>query len=37
MTIATAYWCVVIAALLPYLWTSVAKAFSGDRAALRGY
>ena len=30
MTIATAYWCVVIAALLPYLWTTVAKA-SGER------
>jgi uncharacterized MAPEG superfamily protein len=30
MTIATAYWCVLIAALLPYLWTSVAKA-SGER------
>jgi len=30
MTIATAYWCVLVAALLPYLWTTVAKA-SGDR------
>jgi uncharacterized MAPEG superfamily protein len=30
MTMATAYWCVVIAALLPYLWTTVAKA-SGER------
>ena len=30
MTIATAYWCVVVAALLPYLWTTVAKA-SGER------
>jgi uncharacterized MAPEG superfamily protein len=30
MTIVTAYWCVLIAALLPYLWTSVAKA-SGER------
>ena len=26
----TAYWCILIAALLPYLWTSVAKA-SGER------
>lgn len=26
MTLATAYWCVLIAALLPYLWVSVAKA-----------
>lgn len=26
MTLATAYWCVLIAALLPYLWTVVAKA-----------
>ena len=25
MTIATAYWCVLIAALLPYLWIAVAK------------
>ena len=25
MTIATAYWCVVIAALLPYVWTVIAK------------
>jgi uncharacterized MAPEG superfamily protein len=30
MTIAVAYWCVLVAALLPYLWTSVAKA-SGER------
>jgi len=30
MTIATAYWCVLIAALLPYVWTTVAKA-SGER------
>ena len=30
MTIATAYWCVLVAALLPYLWTTVAKA-SGER------
>ena len=26
MTLATAYWCVLIAALLPYLWIAVAKA-----------
>ena len=26
MTLATAYWCVLIAALLPYLWVAVAKA-----------
>lgn len=26
MTLATAYWCVLIAALLPYCWTVVAKA-----------
>ncbi|KGM54394.1 hypothetical protein N799_09600 [Lysobacter arseniciresistens ZS79] len=25
MTLATAYWCVLIAALLPYVWTVVAK------------
>ncbi len=25
MNLSTAYWCVVIAALLPYLWTVVAK------------
>ena len=30
MTIATAYWCVLVAALLPYVWTTVAKA-SGER------
>jgi uncharacterized MAPEG superfamily protein len=30
MNIAIAYWCVLVAALLPYLWTTVAKA-SGDR------
>lgn len=30
MTIATAYWCVLAALLLPYLWTTVAKA-SGER------
>lgn len=26
MTLATAYWCVLIAALLPYLWIAIAKA-----------
>ena len=26
MTLATAYWCVLIAALLPYLWITIAKA-----------
>lgn len=30
MNIAVAYWCVLAAALLPYLWTAVAKA-SGER------
>ena len=30
MTLATAYWCVLLAALLPYLWVAVAKA-SGER------
>ena len=30
MTLATAYWCVLIAALLPYAWVSVSKA-SGER------
>lgn len=30
MTIATAYWCVLLAALLPYVWTTVAK-MSGER------
>jgi uncharacterized MAPEG superfamily protein len=30
MTIATAYFCVLLAALLPYVWTTVAKA-SGER------
>ena len=30
MGLATAYWCVLIAALLPYVWVSVAKA-SGER------
>ena len=30
MTIATAYVCVLLAALLPYVWTTVAKA-SGER------
>lgn len=26
MSLATAYWCVLIAALLPYVWVSIAKA-----------
>lgn len=26
MTLATAYWCVLIAALLPYVWITLAKA-----------
>ncbi|PBJ84096.1 hypothetical protein CMZ84_06505 [Lysobacteraceae bacterium NML93-0399] len=26
MSLATAYWCVLIAALLPYLWVAIAKA-----------
>lgn len=30
MTISVAYWCVLIAALLPYIWVSVAKA-GGER------
>ena len=30
MTLALAYWCVLIAAALPYLWVSIAKA-SGQR------
>lgn len=30
MTISTAYWCVLVAALLPYVWTVVAKS-RGER------
>lgn len=30
LSLATAYWCVLIAALLPYVWVSIAKA-SGER------
>ena len=30
MTLATAYWCVLVAAVLPYIWVVVAKG-SGDR------
>lgn len=30
MTLAVAYWCVLVAALLPYVWTVVAKA-GGER------
>lgn len=26
MTIATAYWCILLVAVLPYIWTTVAKA-----------
>ncbi|MGY1426271.1 MAPEG family protein [Lysobacter sp. A289] len=29
MTLTTAYWCVLVAAVLPYVWTMVAKG-SGD-------
>jgi uncharacterized MAPEG superfamily protein len=31
MSYAVAYWCVLIVALLPYVWTSVAKASAGKR------
>lgn len=31
MSYAIAYWCVLIVALLPYVWTSVAKASAGKR------
>lgn len=31
MTLSTAYWCVLIAALLPYVWTVTAKASGGER------
>ena len=30
MTMAMAYWCVLVAAMLPYVWTTVAKG-SGER------
>lgn len=30
MNLATAYWCVLIAALLPYVWVAVSKG-SGER------
>ena len=30
MGLATAYWCVLIAALLPYVWVAISKA-SGER------
>jgi len=30
MTMALAYWCVLVAAMLPYVWTTVAKG-SGER------
>lgn len=26
MTLATAYWCILVAALLPYVWVAIAKA-----------
>lgn len=31
MSYAIAYWCVLIVALLPYIWTTVAKASAGGR------
>ena len=34
LTLSTAYWCVLLAALLPYLWVAVAKA-SGERYSNR--
>ncbi len=38
MTLSTAYWCVVVAALLPYLWVVIAKtrAKGFDNADPRG-
>lgn len=38
MTLATAYWCVLIAAVLPYIWVAVAKSRSTgyDNADPRG-
>lgn len=38
MTLATAYWCVLIAALLPYIWVGIAKSRSSgyDNADPRG-
>jgi len=34
LTLSTAYWCVLVAALLPYAWVTVAKA-SGERYSNR--
>ena len=31
MTLSTAYWCVLIAALLPYVWVTIAKAGGSSR------
>lgn len=31
MTLSTAYWCVLIAALLPYVWTVTAKSSGKER------
>lgn len=31
MNLSTAYWCVLAAALLPYVWTVVAKLSGGER------
>jgi len=31
MTLSTAYWCVLIAALLPYVWVVLAKSSGGTR------
>ncbi|SEM13780.1 Uncharacterized conserved protein, MAPEG superfamily [Pseudoxanthomonas sp. GM95] len=31
MSYAVAYWCVLIVAVLPYVWTSVAKSSAGTR------
>lgn len=30
MTISVAYWCILVAVLLPYVWTTIAKS-AGDR------
>jgi len=31
MGLATAYWCVLISALLPYVWVAIAKASRAGR------
>ena len=31
MPLSTAYWCVLVAALLPYVWTVTAKVSGGER------